>query len=65
MENFLYMKLETGTGISNVQTRLKDSDLELPYDEFFERYVRPAYMQLIAEQKALLDSAAPVAPDPD
>jgi hypothetical protein len=55
MENFLYFKLQKGEAISYVETPLKDSDLELPFEVFAERYVRPAYDQLIIEMKHQLD----------
>lgn len=66
MKNYLYMKLEKGEGevISNVEMRLEDSSLELPFEVFAERYVRPAYKQLIAEQKYRLEHPAPPADSP-
>jgi hypothetical protein len=60
-KNYLYLKLEKGETIAEVKALLKDADLELPFEEFMERYVRPAYKQLIAEQKYLLDHPRPAA----
>jgi hypothetical protein len=49
------LKLQKGWVISQVDMQLSDSDLELPFEDFCERYVRPAYKQLIDECQFILD----------
>ena len=56
MRQTLKIQLERNGSVHGVHALLDDSALALPFDQFYARYVRPAFDQLIAEAKYRLDS---------
>lgn len=53
MKNLLNIQIQQEDGaIKQVTARVNDSDLALPFEEFAERFLRPAFTQLAAEMKA-------------
>jgi hypothetical protein len=65
MKQILKIQLERNNLVHGVHALLNDEALELPFDQFVERYVAPAFKQLIAEAKARLESPPSSADAPD
>ena len=62
LENYIHLELHVGGKIMSVDAKIERADLERSWDEFSHLYAEPAFKQLIAEMKYLLESAAPAVP---
>lgn len=63
MKIWLFLKAQNATvnpsRTSKVTVTCDSKDLELPWEEFADRYVRPAFTQLVAEMKQRNESVGP------
>jgi hypothetical protein len=63
-QNWLFLKLQKGAiedpdaAISQVLVKVEESDLALPFEQFSEIYIQPAFEQLKREQDYLLEQRA-------
>lgn len=48
--NYLRLSLQKGEFEGHVTLKLIDSDLALPFEDFCERYLRPAFEQAAREE---------------